>query len=183
MEKGTRNELLPHQLYRSKPRSAAFRTTIIYEAVDAARRARRFHDELATNRSAGEGALGLTQWNFGALSGCHARNDAASAAASANVVILSMSGSHPLPDHAKRWIDLWLWLLDDRRPALVALFGVSHPKSKGIENFLHKAAANKRLAFSSHWFADEDAAKSELRSLTLKAATAEVGEQEGASTV
>jgi hypothetical protein len=157
MGESRREVIDPLELYRSKPAAEDFRATIISETTGAARRAQLFHDQLAATRSGKEGTLSLSRWNFSSLTERQARNDAASAAASANVVILSMSGMHPLPAQAQRWIEMWLWLLDDRRPALVALFSAAHTKSGCIEKLLRKAAADKRLVFFSLYSEGESA--------------------------
>jgi hypothetical protein len=44
-------------------------------------------------------------------------------------VILSVSGHTELPVTIQAWLDLWLWLLDKERPALVALFDSSAPRN------------------------------------------------------
>jgi len=56
-----------------------------------------------------------------------ARNAAASAARKADVVIVSVLGRTELPSAVRAWFDMWLWLLEDENPALVALFDSSVP--------------------------------------------------------
>jgi hypothetical protein len=70
-------------------------------------------------------ALEEQMWNFEVLGIREARNAAASAARKADVVAVSVSGQLELPGMVQAWFDMWLWLLQDENPALIALFDSS----------------------------------------------------------
>ena len=76
-------------------------------------------------------------WDFDALGIREVRNAAASAARKADVIAVSVSAQQELPGTVRAWFDMWLWLLEDENPALVALFD-SHatPKLVSIRDYL-----------------------------------------------
>ncbi len=123
-----------------------FNVAILYESLDAGTRAQQFSDQLATGMAANR-VLSLNQWDFRFLGRRATRNAAASAAAAADMVILSMSGENPLPAKVERWIEMWTWLIDGRKPAVVALFASHHPESGRIRTYLRRGAASKGLTF------------------------------------
>ena len=71
------------------------------------------------------------------------RNAAASVARKADVVAVSVSAPQELPGAIRAWFDMWLWLLEDENPALVALFN-----SPATPNLVSK---NDRLNKSQFW--------------------------------
>ena len=75
-----------------------FSVTIVYESMEAGKRAERLSDQLVAEAAA-DGAFELNLWNFDVLGIPEIRNAAASAAAIADMVILSMSGTVPLSEH------------------------------------------------------------------------------------
>ena len=123
-----------------------FNLTIIYESIEAGKRAKRFSDKLSAE-TAGDRPFELNLWNFGVLRIPEIRNTAASTAAIADVVILSMSGTIPLPAHALEWIEMWIWLIDGRRPAVVALFADHDREGAAIRAYLRRSAVSKKLDF------------------------------------
>jgi hypothetical protein len=96
-----------------------FRAVLIYENFAAGVRARRFFERLAR---AWNKPLEEQMWNFAVLGIRETRNAAASAARKADVVAVSVSGQMELPGVIRAWLDMWLWLLEDEKPALLALF-------------------------------------------------------------
>ena len=96
-----------------------FNLTIIYESTEAGKRAKRCSDQFIVE-TALDCAFELNLWNFGVLGIPEVRNKSASTASIADMVILSMSGTVPLSAHALEWIEMWIWLIDGRRPAVVA---------------------------------------------------------------
>ena len=124
-----------------------FNVTILYESLDASTHAKQFSDQLATGVAANR-VVCLEQWDFRFLGRRPVRNAAASAAAAADMVILSMSGENPLPAKVERWIEMWTWLIGGRKPAVVALFASHHPESGRIREYLRRGAASKALTFS-----------------------------------
>jgi hypothetical protein len=99
--------------------SPVFRAVLIYENVTAGARARCCLERLARASSK---VLEERMWNFDALGIREARNGAASAARKADVVAVSASGQLDFPGAVRAWFDMWLWLLEDENPALLALF-------------------------------------------------------------
>ena len=91
--------------------------TIIYESMEAGKRAKLFSDQLIAE-TALDGVPELNLWNFGVLGIPDVRNRSASAASIADVVILSLSGTTPLPPRTLEWIEMWTWLIDGRKPAV-----------------------------------------------------------------
>jgi hypothetical protein len=123
-----------------------FSLTIIYESMEAGKRAKRLSDQLIV-QAAAERAFELNLWNFDVLGIPEVRNAAASAAAIADIVILSMSGTIPLPERTVEWVEMWTWLIDGRRPAVVALFAAHNPRCAAIQTYLRRSAYSKKLDF------------------------------------
>ena len=123
-----------------------FNLTIIYESVEAGKRAKRFSDQFVAE-AALERPLKLNLWNFRVLGIPEVRNTAASTAAVSDVVILSMSGTVPLPARTVEWIEMWIWLIDGRRPMVVALFAEPHRQGAAIRAYLRKSTVRKKLDF------------------------------------
>ena len=61
-------------------------------------------------------------WNFDVLGIREVRDLAAGAARKADIVIVSLSGRTELAHTICGWLNMWLWLLEEENPALVALF-------------------------------------------------------------
>ena len=129
------------------------RVTILYECMDTGKQAKRFTDQLAdeladveaTNR-----AFDLNLWSFGVLGMRQIRNDSVGMATDADLVILSMSGKNPLPAQVEEWIEMWTWLIDGHKPAVVALFAAPDTKAGRIRAYLRRAAVSKGLRFFPH---------------------------------
>ena len=122
-----------------------FKAVLIYETFAAGVRARRFFEGLARES---DQTLEEEMWNFDLLGIREARNAAASAARKADVVGLSLSGQLELPGTIRAWLDMWLWLLEDEKPALVALFDlVSAPNIAPIRAHLSDIARCAGLEF------------------------------------
>ena len=123
-----------------------FKLTIVYESMEEGKRAKRFSDQFMTE-TALDCTFELNLWNFGVLEIPEIRNMAASTGATADLVILSVSGAVPLPAQAVEWIEMWTWLIDGRRPAVVALFADHHCQSAAIRAYLRRNALSKKLDF------------------------------------
>ena len=102
--------------------NAIFKAVLIYENLAAGVRARWFLERLA--RASGK-TLEEQMWNFDVLGIREVRNEAANAARKADVVAISASGRLKFPGAVWAWVDMWLWLLEDENPALLALFDSS----------------------------------------------------------
>ncbi len=120
--------------------------TIIYESLEMGKLAKCLSDQVIAELAL-DGASNLDLWSFGVLGIPAIRNAAAGAAADADLVILSLSGTVPLPARALAWIDMWTWLIDGHRPVVVALFGAQHREGAGIRALLRGKACGKKLAF------------------------------------
>ena len=123
-----------------------FNLTIVYESIDAGKRAKCFCDQFIAE-AAIDCPFELNLWNFGVLGIPEVRNMAASTAAIADMVILSMSGTVPLPAQTVEWIEMWTWLIDGRRPAVVALFADHHRHGAAIRAYLRRSTSSKKLDF------------------------------------
>jgi hypothetical protein len=99
-----------------------FKAVLIYENLAAGARARWFLERLARASSK---TLEEQMWNFDVLGIREVRNRAASAARKADVVAVSASGQREFPGAVRAWLDMWLWMLEDENPALLALFDSS----------------------------------------------------------
>jgi hypothetical protein len=123
-----------------------FHCVVVYEDLAASERGESFYRQLAATL---EDSCKLTHhlWSFPVLAIPEMRNMAASAAATADVVILALSGKKRLPAKVKEWIEMWLWLIDGAHPALVTLFEGENGEYKSIRDYLRAATASKRLEF------------------------------------
>jgi len=126
-----------------------FKAVLIYENLAAGARARWFLERLA--RASGK-TLEEQMWNFDVLGIREVRNGAASAARKADVVAVSVSGQQELPGTVRAWFDMWLWLLEDENPALLALFDSSAtPNAASICAYLSCIAQRAGIEiFSAH---------------------------------
>jgi hypothetical protein len=124
-----------------------FKAVLIYENFAAGARALCCLERLA--RASGK-ALQEQTWNFEVLGIREARNGAASAARKADVVALSASGQLELPGTVRAWFDMWLWLLEDEKPALLALFdSLATPTVVSISAYLSRIAQRAGIEFFS----------------------------------
>jgi hypothetical protein len=128
---------------RAEPK---FSVAIIYETVETGKRAKRLSDQLIAEAAAAD-AFELNLWNFDVLAITEVRNAAASAAAMADLVIFSLSGTSPLPKQAMEWIRMWIWLIDGHKPAVVALFAARRPECAAIGAYLRHTTVGKKLDF------------------------------------
>jgi hypothetical protein len=127
--------------------NAVFKAVLIYENVTAGARARCCLERLA--RESGK-ALQEQMWNFDVLGIREARNGAASAARKADVVAVSASGQLEFPGAVRAWFDMWLWLLEDENPALLALFDSSATLRVGsVHPYLSRIAQRAGIEFFS----------------------------------
>ena len=122
-----------------------FKAVLIYENFATGARALCCLERLA--RALGK-AFQEQTWNFEVLGIREARNGAASAARKADVVALSASGQLELPGTVRAWFDMWL--LEDEKPALLALFDSSAtPTVVSISAYLSRIAQRAGIEFFS----------------------------------
>ena len=125
--------------------SSMFKTVLIHENFAVGERARRFFKGI-THRS--DKTLKEQMWNFDVLAIREMRNAAASAARKSDVVVVAVSGQQDLPGMVRAWLDMWLWLLEDEQPVLVALFdSPSGPDNARIRGHLSCFAARAGIDF------------------------------------
>jgi hypothetical protein len=122
-----------------------FKVVLIYQNFAAGVRARSFFEKLA---SALDRKLEEQVWTFDALGMREMRNAAASAARKADVVAVSVSAQLQLPGAVRAWFDMWLWILEEEDPVLVALFESSgEPNIVPIHDYLNWVARRARIEF------------------------------------
>ena len=128
------------------PPFPTFKCVVICEDFAAGKRGKHFYETLA---AAMDGDCISTHhlWSFPVLAIAEVRNIAASAAAAADIVIFALSGREELPAAVKEWIEMWAWLIEDTRPALVALFESPNGESGSIRGYLRSVTARKHLDF------------------------------------
>ena len=132
------------------PPAEAIKCVIIYENSGAGKAARQFFERLDAE-AGGNCASSCELWNFRVLGIRSIRNEAARAALAADVVVFAISDAVQFPRQVKEWIDLWLWLNERGRPAVVALSTRANARNKGGP-ILHLQAAARRnnLSFFLH---------------------------------
>ena len=128
------------------PPPLKFKSVVIYEDFAAGERGERFFGKLVAARD-DDCVSRHNLWSFPALVIPEMRNIAASAAAAADIVILALSGKDELPAAVKEWIEMWIWLIEDTHPALVALFENPNGESGPIRRYLRLVTASKHLDF------------------------------------
>jgi hypothetical protein len=121
------------------------KVALIYQNFTTGVRARFFFEKLA---SALDRMVEEEMWSFDALAMGEMRNAASSAARQADVVAVSVSAQPELPGTVRAWFDMWLWLLEEEKPALVALFDSSRgPNIVPIHDYLNCVARRAGIEF------------------------------------
>ncbi|MEI8311395.1 MAG: response regulator [Verrucomicrobiota bacterium] len=104
-------------------RPQKLRVVIIYETVVDRMRAKRFSDQVIAKVDNGQGlSTSVNTWSLGMLEVQEILNLAGVAAATADIVIISVTDTKSLPGHVKEWITMWTSLVKDSRPFVAALF-------------------------------------------------------------
>lgn len=123
-----------------------FKCVVIYEDFAAGERGQRFYEKL--NAAMDDDCVSTHHlWSFPVLAIAEMRNIAVTAAAAADIVIFALSGRDELPAAVKEWIEMWAWLIEDKHPALVALFESPNGESGSIRGYLRSVTARKHLDF------------------------------------
>ena len=127
-----------------------FSTVLIYEGLAAGRRAKQFYEKL-TAEFGEDCRFTENAWSFKVLGLAPIANAAAIAAAAADIVIFSVSGTNQLPPKVEEWIETWVRLINEGNPALVALFDSPVANSAvTIRAYLRKVTEGKRIDFFPH---------------------------------
>jgi hypothetical protein len=141
---------LDESSFRCLEDKPVFNTVLIYEGLAAGRRAKHFYEKL-TAEFGGDFRFTEDAWSFKVLGLAPIANAAASAAAAADLVIFSVSGTSQLPLKVEEWIESWVRLINQGNPALVALFDSPIANSAvTIRAYLRKVTESKRLDFFPH---------------------------------
>lgn len=121
------------------------KVALIYQNFAVGVRARSFFEKLA---SALDTMLEEEMWDFDALAMREMRNAAATAARKADVVAVSVSPQLDLPGTVRAWFDMWLWILEEERPALVALLdSFKEANILPVYDYLNCVARRGRIDF------------------------------------
>lgn len=142
-----------HSVYRATVNAQAtfaapeFQAVVIYEAPRDRERAEQFSESFVADVSPAR-LCNLNLWKCSVLGDREMRNTAAGTAAAADMVIVSLNGRNPLSSDVKKWLEMWLWLIDRVKPAVVALFAIQCAESSRIRTWLQRTAACKGLPFT-----------------------------------
>ncbi|MEA3213092.1 MAG: hypothetical protein QOE70_6149 [Chthoniobacter sp.] len=123
-----------------------FKCVVVYEDPAAGERGERFRQKLVAAMQ-GDCVSTPNLWSFSVLAIPEMRNLAASAAAVADIVIVALSEKPSLPAKVKEWMEMWLWLIDDARPAMAVLFAYPNEECGPIRSYLRSLTASKQLDF------------------------------------
>ena len=127
-----------------------FRIVILYENVVSAARALRACEILRGEIPAGA-SLEIAVWKISGLGLPESRNPSASAAACADVVIVSASGGEERPAQLPLWVDEWLGKSTTPGSALFALLGDhATPGALSLASWLRAKASPNGIDFFSH---------------------------------
>jgi len=128
--------------------SSRFNVTIVYETAQDGIRAKHLSDQLAVVVGGDqELTVNLHVWNFQVLTLPEVREIAAGTAATADVVILSLSGTEAFPAHVEDWMILWSCIEDFKDPAIYALYPDSLHQQAPIRANLLRMGRNRGLNF------------------------------------
>jgi hypothetical protein len=127
-----------------------FRIVIIYENVVSAARALRAC-EVLRSEIPHDAALEINVWKMSGLGVSESRIPSASAAAHADVVIVSASGSEEQPAHLPIWVDEWLSQSAAAGSALFTLLGDhATPGAISFASWLREKTSPNGIDFFSH---------------------------------
>jgi hypothetical protein len=129
-----------------------FHVVVIYDDSASGRRAKHFYDR-AIQELADECDFSFELWSFEVLALPKIGNSVARVAAEADFVILSMHASAQLSVQTRDWLEKWLKLITDHKPALIALLD-RREKRRGTAAstfaYLRKIADRHGISFYTH---------------------------------
>ena len=131
-----------------------FDLVVAYDDVITRNRALQLCDRL-TNKLVDDFDFKCTWWKFDHLRDATLREQAAVAAADANMIILSLHADKDLPVAVKAWTETWLARKDHGKRALVTLIEGAHPRDQGfcpVQLYLQKVAHMGGMNFFSQPF-------------------------------
>jgi hypothetical protein len=125
-----------------------FNVVIIYEDLEAGKRARKTYDYLA-EQLGHHSHFNQAMWKFDVLAIPQLRDMAAKDVAEADILVISSSGEKDIPPGLKDWIEHCLRLAI-KPMALVALFVSNSVQSGNVRSYLADVARRGRMKFFSH---------------------------------
>jgi len=129
-----------------------FDLVVAYEDATTRNRAMQLYDHLA-QQLLDDYDFQCSWWKLDHLSNPGICEQAADAAAEANMVIVSVRGDHGLPTVFNRWLEGWLSRRGDQKSALVVLLGdKGQPgdQSRRLQSQLQQVARQARMDFFAH---------------------------------
>jgi hypothetical protein len=132
-----------------------FDLVVAYEDTSTRNRALLLYDHLSA-QLADDYDFQCTWWKFDHLCSHTLREQAADAAAAANMVMISLRSGHILPPLARIWIETWLSQKEIRKSALVGLVEErqdSDPATSPVARYLERIARKAKMDFFIHGFA------------------------------
>ena len=131
-----------------------FDLLVAYDDVTTRNRALQLCDRL-TKKLADDYDFKCTWWKFDHLRDTALREQAADAAAEANMIILSIHADNELPAAVKAWTETWLARKDHGKRALVTLIDGAQQQGQGfcpVQLYLQKVAHIGGMNFFSQPF-------------------------------
>jgi CheY-like chemotaxis protein len=125
-----------------------FNVAIIYETAADGIRAKLFSDQVIAKVADGRGlAINLNVWSFKVLGIPEILYLASISAATADLVIISVTDTKTLPWQFRDWIATWSSLVNGRHPFLVALFANPADGCAPVHDELRRVAAREGIRF------------------------------------
>jgi len=131
-----------------------FDLVVAYEDTSTRNRAIHLYDHLA-QQLMDDYDFQCSWWKFDLLVSSPLLEQAADAAAEANMIIVALRAGNELPRAASGWLDAWAARKDSRKSALVALIGGLGQETRGscpLQTHLQKIARQAHMDFFAHEF-------------------------------
>lgn len=172
------NRSLSHSLPRSARWEPKFPFDLVIAYDDAATRSRavQLYDHLA-QQLLDDYDFQCSWWRIEHFHNPTLSQQAADAAANANMVILSLRGDRPLPPPFKAWLPTWLDQKGGQKSALVVLLSAEDQpteEARRLQSYLQQVARQARMDFFAHAYAlprEERAAAYTLETVAQRAQT------------
>ena len=132
--------------------TSTFHVAVIYDDSASGRRAKHFYDR-AIQELADECDFSFELWSFEVLALPEIGNSVARVAAEADFVILSMHGKAQLSAQTRDWLEKWLNLIADHKPALIALLDRRETRRGTAAStlaYLRKISDRHEISFYAH---------------------------------
>jgi hypothetical protein len=129
-----------------------FDLVVAYEDTTTRNRAMQLYDHLA-QQLLDDFDFQVSWWKLDHLENLKLCEQAADAAAAANMVVVSLRGNHPLPPAFDRWLQIWTPRRASQKSALVMLLGANEQdpdESRRLQARLHQLARQAKMDFFAH---------------------------------